>query len=97
MLAPTYAVVGAAALFVSVIPVPETGVLNRTVNLILQLVGAFAALLTGWHWLDITNNEELGSLVWVAIGVLLIVGAAGLTLIFIALRLLFSEFRDDGT
>ena len=88
-LAATHAMIGAVSLFVGLLR--HTGRVNDALDLVLSITVGYAALLAGWFWLDLPNND-IGNLIYIVAGALLVFLAVALTPI---VRLLFSLFSRD--
>lgn len=85
-LAATFALIGASAFFVGLIP--SHGDYSDLVDWFLRLAGSFAALGAGWYWLDFgTKSDEIGNL-----GI--VVGLAVLVIAAVALTPIMSDFLN---
>ena len=91
-LAATFALVGSAVLFVSLIP--YKGKYQRLVVLPLGLAGGFSAFWAGWFWLDIGKND-VGNLIIIPAGVLLIIIAVVVTPLVATLDRAPSKHDED--
>ena len=94
-LAATFALIGAAAFFVGL--VPADGDYSDLIEWFLRLAGAFAALGAGWFWLDIgTKSDEIGNLSYVvAVAVLVIMAVALTPVLAVFLRVPYSDDRGN--
>ena len=88
-LAATHAMIGAVSLFVALLR--HTGRINDALDLVLSITVGYAALLAGWFWLDLPNND-IGNLIYIVGGALFILLAVALTPIA---RLILSLFSRD--
>ena len=87
-LAAAHAMVGAVSLFVGLLRVPGRG--NAALDLALRITGGYTALQAGWFWLDLPNND-IGNMIYVVEGALLIFLAVALTPVAWRIFSLFSK------
>ena len=91
-LAATHAIIGAVSLFVGLLR--PTGRVNDVLDLVLRITGGYAALQAGWFWLDLPNND-IGNLIYIVEGALLVFLAVALTPIARLVLSLFSRDEDE--
>ena len=90
-LAATHAMIGAVSLFVGLLR--ASGRVNDALELVLRITGGYAAVQAGWFWLDLPNND-IGNLVYVVDGALLVLLAVALTPVAKLVHSLLS--REEG-
>ena len=90
-LAATFALIGASAFFVGLIP--SQGDYSDLVDWFLRLAGSFAALGAGWFWLDIgAKSDEIGNLgIIVGLAVMVIAAVALTPIIALFLNLPYNN------